>query len=264
MPYRDRSTMRSRWRAAARAVSSDRCSRADDGLPRDFALGARAVPRPPADRESRLRQGIHRPRLAAAAPRAWRSRSRRRRRGDGRHPRRHCITCSARRCRAVRDVIAAITGRWMRGAARSGPGVHPFRKPSTTARRRHAQLGRARSHARGHRAFRGVFAAITFYAHMDEEAARAQSAVRRPRRARLFPDLGGRGLVRRSAVRPVLANYGLDHLRFMKPVKPGDRIKVRLTCKEKIAAHRARAMARCAGTRRSPTRTARSSRATTC
>jgi len=32
---------------------------------------------------------------------------------------------------------------------------------------------------------------------------------------------------------PVLANYGIDTLRFVKPVKPGDRIRVRLTCKEK-------------------------------
>ncbi len=32
---------------------------------------------------------------------------------------------------------------------------------------------------------------------------------------------------------PVLGNYGLDALRFVKPVKPGDRIRVRLTCKEK-------------------------------
>ena len=32
---------------------------------------------------------------------------------------------------------------------------------------------------------------------------------------------------------PVLANYGLDTLRFVKPVKPGDRIRVRLTCREK-------------------------------
>jgi oxepin-CoA hydrolase/3-oxo-5,6-dehydrosuberyl-CoA semialdehyde dehydrogenase len=31
----------------------------------------------------------------------------------------------------------------------------------------------------------------------------------------------------------VLGNYGLDHLRFVKPVKPKDRIKVRLTCAEK-------------------------------
>ena len=32
---------------------------------------------------------------------------------------------------------------------------------------------------------------------------------------------------------PVLGNYGLDALRFVKPVKPGDRIQVRLTCREK-------------------------------
>ena len=31
----------------------------------------------------------------------------------------------------------------------------------------------------------------------------------------------------------MLANYVIDNLRFVKPVKPGDRIKVRLTCKEK-------------------------------
>ena len=32
---------------------------------------------------------------------------------------------------------------------------------------------------------------------------------------------------------PVLANYGIDNLRFLKPVKAGDRIEVRLTCKHK-------------------------------
>jgi oxepin-CoA hydrolase/3-oxo-5,6-dehydrosuberyl-CoA semialdehyde dehydrogenase len=32
---------------------------------------------------------------------------------------------------------------------------------------------------------------------------------------------------------PVLGNYGIDELRFVKPVKPGDRIKVRLTCSAK-------------------------------
>ena len=31
----------------------------------------------------------------------------------------------------------------------------------------------------------------------------------------------------------MLANYGLDNLRFAKPVNPGDRLKVRLTCKQK-------------------------------
>ena len=32
----------------------------------------------------------------------------------------------------------------------------------------------------------------------------------------------------------MLGNYGLDNLRFVKPVKPGDSIRVRLTCREKM------------------------------
>jgi len=32
---------------------------------------------------------------------------------------------------------------------------------------------------------------------------------------------------------PVLANYGVDALRFAQPVNPGDELKVRLTCKQK-------------------------------
>jgi oxepin-CoA hydrolase/3-oxo-5,6-dehydrosuberyl-CoA semialdehyde dehydrogenase len=34
---------------------------------------------------------------------------------------------------------------------------------------------------------------------------------------------------------PVLANYGLEGLRFTKPVYAGDSIRVRLTCKQKTA-----------------------------
>ena len=34
---------------------------------------------------------------------------------------------------------------------------------------------------------------------------------------------------------PVIANYGLENLRFTKPVYIGDTIKVRLTCKQKTA-----------------------------
>ena len=33
---------------------------------------------------------------------------------------------------------------------------------------------------------------------------------------------------------PVLANYGLENLRFIEPVGIGDTIQVRLTCKQKI------------------------------
>ena len=41
------------------------------------------------------------------------------------------------------------------------------------------------------------------------------------------------GLFVEPAPGPVLANYGLDELRFYKPVSPGDAIAVRLTVKQK-------------------------------
>jgi oxepin-CoA hydrolase/3-oxo-5,6-dehydrosuberyl-CoA semialdehyde dehydrogenase len=44
------------------------------------------------------------------------------------------------------------------------------------------------------------------------------------------------GLFVDPAPGPVLANYGLDNLRFLKPVSPGDAIRVRLTVKAKNAA----------------------------
>ncbi|MEO3385457.1 phenylacetic acid degradation bifunctional protein PaaZ [Mesorhizobium sp. CAU 1741] len=77
------------------------------------------------------------------------------------------------------------------------------------------------------------FTGDTFYAHMDEEAAKANP---------FFPGRVAHGYLILSfaaglfvdpAPGPVLANYGLDNLRFMKPVSPGDEITVRLTAKHK-------------------------------
>jgi oxepin-CoA hydrolase/3-oxo-5,6-dehydrosuberyl-CoA semialdehyde dehydrogenase len=131
------------------------------------------------------------------------------------------------------DTIAAVGGRWVRGGTERDPGVHPFRKPF------HAlAIGDT---------FRSVDRAVTiadierfaelsgdrFYAHMDE-----QQAARNP----LFGGRVAHGYFLISAAAglfvdpdygPVLGNYGLDNLRFVKPVKPGDRIRVRLTCREK-------------------------------
>ena len=131
------------------------------------------------------------------------------------------------------DVITAVGGRWARGSRERDPGVHPFRKPF------HAlAIGDTFRSAEREVTVEDIerFAELSgdrFYAHMSEaEAARN-------------PLFGGRvahgyflisaaaGLFVDPAYGPVLGNYGLDSLRFVKPVKPGDRIKVRLTCKEK-------------------------------
>ena len=77
------------------------------------------------------------------------------------------------------------------------------------------------------------FTGDTFYAHMDDEAAAANP---------FFPGRVAHGYLLLSFAAglfvkpepgPVLANTGLDNLRFMKPVSPGDSIAVRLTVKAK-------------------------------
>ena len=131
------------------------------------------------------------------------------------------------------DTIAAVTGRWLKGSRQLDPGVHPFRKTFHDLR-----IGDSVHSIEREITIADIerFAELTgdnFYAHMDEAAAAKN------------PFFGGRvahgyflvsaaaGLFVDPAYGPVLANYGIDGLRFLKPVKPGDRIKVRLTCKDK-------------------------------
>jgi oxepin-CoA hydrolase/3-oxo-5,6-dehydrosuberyl-CoA semialdehyde dehydrogenase len=131
------------------------------------------------------------------------------------------------------DNLTATTGRWVRGSRLRNPGVHPFRIPFNDL-----QLGDTLKSAEREVTVADIeqFAALsgdTFYAHMSEtEAARN-------------PLFGGRvahgyflisaaaGLFVDPDYGPVLGNYGIDELRFVKPVKPKDRIKVRLTCARK-------------------------------
>src|SRR5579863_10448276 len=131
------------------------------------------------------------------------------------------------------DVITAASGRWTRGARELDPGVHPFRKPF-------AALAIGDTFRSGEREVTVEdierFAALSgdhFYAHMDEAQA-ARNPLFGGRVAHgYFLVSAAAGLFVDPAYGPVLANYGLDSLRFLKPVKPGTRIKVRLTCKEK-------------------------------
>ncbi|MFI0355746.1 phenylacetic acid degradation bifunctional protein PaaZ [Actinomadura sp. 9N407] len=130
------------------------------------------------------------------------------------------------------DLLTAVTGRWTAGAARAESGVHPFRKPLADLR-----IGDTIASARrtvtlediGHFA---EFTGDTFYAHTDPEA-----AARNP----LFGGIVAHGYLVVSlaaglfvdpAPGPVLANFGVDALRFLTPVKADDAIAVVLTVKE--------------------------------
>ena len=131
------------------------------------------------------------------------------------------------------DTIAAVGGRWVRGGTQRDPGRHPFRKPfhelvvGDTLNSGEREVTVADIEA---------FAALTgdtFYAHMsDSDAARNPLFGSRVAHGYLLIAVAA-GLFVDPPYGPVLGNYGLDSLRFVKPVKPGDRIRVRLTCKQK-------------------------------
>ncbi|MFL9828198.1 phenylacetic acid degradation bifunctional protein PaaZ [Rhodoplanes sp. SY1] len=134
--------------------------------------------------------------------------------------------------------LAALTRRWLKGAPAPVAEVHPFRRDydaltigdSVETDSRRITIADIEHFA--------DFTGDAFYAHMDEAAAKANP---------FFPGRVAHGYLILSfaaglfvdpAPGPLLANYGLDNLRFLKPVSPGDAIKVRLTVKEKRPARK--------------------------
>jgi oxepin-CoA hydrolase/3-oxo-5,6-dehydrosuberyl-CoA semialdehyde dehydrogenase len=131
------------------------------------------------------------------------------------------------------DILTGVTGTWVPGGEEKQGPVHPFR-------RRFGDLEIGETLRTGEREVTledvetfASFTGDTFYAHMDGEA-----AARNP----FFPGRVAHGYLLLSFAAglfvdpdegPVLANTGLDTLRFLKPVEPGARIRVRLSVKGK-------------------------------
>jgi oxepin-CoA hydrolase/3-oxo-5,6-dehydrosuberyl-CoA semialdehyde dehydrogenase len=130
-------------------------------------------------------------------------------------------------------MLSAVTQEWMRGAPTNTEGPHPFRLKFGELEIGKTLLTKSRTISLDDVERFAHFTGDTFYAHMDERAAAAN------------PLFGGRvahgylllsfaaGLFVDPAPGPVLANYGLDNLRFTKPVKPNDTISVQLTARSK-------------------------------
>lgn len=130
-------------------------------------------------------------------------------------------------------MLTGVTGSWSKGAPMLEKDRHPFRYhfedldigQTFNSRERKVTLDEVEHFAH--------FTGDTFYAHMDEEATKGHP---------FFPGRVAHGYLLLSFAAglfvdpdpgPVLANYGLEPLRFVKPVQPGETIKVRLTAKEK-------------------------------
>ncbi len=128
-------------------------------------------------------------------------------------------------------LLSAVTGRWVEGAPASDT-VHPFRKSLAELCIGDQLVSAAREVTLADIEHFARFTGDTFYAHMDEDAARANPFFDgRVAHGYLIVSFAA-GLFVQPDPGPVLANYGVDNLRFLTPVYPGDHLRVRLTCKE--------------------------------
>jgi len=129
-------------------------------------------------------------------------------------------------------VLTAVGRRWVAGADRVRGEVHPFRKDLGELRLGDTIVGGPRRVTLADIGHFAEFTGDTFYAHTDPEAAAAN------------PLFGGivahgylvvslaAGLFVDPAPGPVLANFGVDNLRFLTPVRAEDELTVTLTAKQ--------------------------------
>ncbi|MEQ1963337.1 phenylacetic acid degradation bifunctional protein PaaZ [Xenorhabdus khoisanae] len=131
------------------------------------------------------------------------------------------------------SMLAAIGREWVRGAKVKEEPIHPFRKYFEQLEIGESLLTARRTVTEADIVNFACLSGDHFYAHMDKIGA-AESLFGERVAHGYFVVSAAAGLFVDAAVGPVLANYGMENLRFIEPVKIGDTIQVRLTCKKKI------------------------------
>ncbi|MCX7292289.1 phenylacetic acid degradation bifunctional protein PaaZ [Janthinobacterium sp.] len=134
-------------------------------------------------------------------------------------------------------MLAAITGEYVRGADVNESPIHPFRKHFEDLKTGDSLLTHRRTVSEADIVAFGGISGDFFYMHFDEIAAKESQFGKRIAHG-YFVLSAAAGLFVSPGVGPVLANYGLDNLRFVAPVAIGDTIRARLTCKRKVDRNR--------------------------
>ncbi len=130
-------------------------------------------------------------------------------------------------------MIAAISGQYVAGAPKHIVDVHPFRLKMSELKISDTWVTGSRTVSVEDIEHFAEFTGDNFYAHMDEEAAKA-SPIFEGRVAHGYLILSfAAGLFVDPDPGPVLANTGLENLRFLTPLYPGDSMRVELTVKSK-------------------------------
>ena len=132
------------------------------------------------------------------------------------------------------DMLTTVTGVYHPYAKGREDSIHPFRKYFEEIRVGDQLMTGKRTITESDIMNFANLSWDHFYAHTDHTALEG-TVFEKPVAHGYFILSAAAGLfVDSSAKGPVLLNYGLDELRFIKPVYAGTTIQVRFTCKEKI------------------------------
>ncbi|HYI43188.1 MAG TPA: aldehyde dehydrogenase family protein, partial [Sphingomicrobium sp.] len=131
------------------------------------------------------------------------------------------------------SMIAAISSQYIPGGPKHAIDVHPFRRKMSELRIGDTWKTESRTVSIEDIEHFAHFTGDKFYAHMDEEAAKA-SPIFEGRVAHGYLILSfAAGLFVDPDPGPVLANTGLENLRFLTPLYPGDSMRVELSVRSK-------------------------------
>lgn len=131
------------------------------------------------------------------------------------------------------DTLTAITQQFTTGATPNIEPIHPFKKTFDELQIGDSLVSHRRTVTEADIVNFGCVSGDHFYVHFDEIGARQSFFGKRIAHG-YFVLSAAAGLFVDPAQGPLIANYGLENLRFTEPVGIGDTIRVRLTAKQKI------------------------------
>lgn len=130
------------------------------------------------------------------------------------------------------DSLTQVTHAWTAGSQINEDRVHPFKKSFDELVIGERLLTARRTVTEADLVNFACLSGDHFYAHTDKIAAAETFFGERVAHG-YFVVSAAAGLFVDAPKGPVIANYGMDNLRFVEPVKIGDSIQVELTCKQK-------------------------------
>lgn len=130
--------------------------------------------------------------------------------------------------------ITAITNVYQQGAKGSIDGIHPFKKHYEELNVSDQLITEAREITAEDIDKFAALSGDNFYAHKRETNFEGTMFDMQVAHGYFIMSIAAGLFVDSYEMNPVLLNYGIDDLRFTKPVYPGAKIHIRFTCKQKL------------------------------